>query len=175
MSPRFPHTWSRQWLTCHAPATHQAARRCLLQHGLTRSAHLLASVGGFQSSAALRRVLCAPYEWTRLPRHMLTSCSAHSGGGMHGVAGYRVLGLLLALPTLVGKSKAACIDRVAYVICGRSCAKHIDLKMHQAHQAHQDGDSVCKVDSKDYVCDRLTKALPELLVLCCVRKAVTEF
>ena len=75
-------------------------------------------------------------------------------------------GYVSAPPTLVGKSKAACIDWVAYVICGRSRAK---LKMHQAHQAHQDGDSVCKVDSKDHVGDRLTKALPELLVRCCIR------
>ena len=78
-------------------------------------------------------------------------------------------GYVSAPPTLVGKSEAACIDWVAYVICGRSRAKHIDLKMHQVHQAHQDGDSVCKVDSKDHVGDRLTKALPELLVRCCIR------
>ena len=63
-------------------------------------------------------------------------------------------GYVSAPPTLVGKSEAACIDWVAYVICGRSRAKHIDLKMHQVHQAHQDGDSVCKVDSKDHVGDR---------------------
>ena len=72
-------------------------------------------------------------------------------------------------PTPIGEDNSGCIEWTNYVIGGRDRARHIDLRVHRAHQAVQEGDiHLYKVKSEDQLADVLTKALPEPLLLRCL-------